>query len=164
MRFAVWGRMGYNPHESDEYWIGRFSERFGPDAAKDAFLALKNSSKIIPLVTSFHWNYMNGDWYPEGNIGSWNTSDGMKKPNFREDGIFHDIREWMFNNVIDDSMMNIPDYVAKCVVKSEEPPKGVLTPLQVAGMLDAYAEPEGLAEVRERDQGVGVHAARSASV
>ena len=63
---------------------------------------------------------MNGDWYPEGNIGSWNTSDGMKKPNFREDGLFHDIREWMFNNVIDDSLMNIPDYVATCVVKGKQ--------------------------------------------
>jgi hypothetical protein len=140
MRFAVWGRMGYNPKEPDEYWIGRFAERFGPDAGKDAFLALKNSSKIIPTMSSFHWNYMNGDWYPEGNIGSWNTSAGMKKANFREDGIFHDIREWMFNNVIDDAMMNIPDYVAKCVVKGENPPEGRLTPLQVATMLDEYAQ------------------------
>jgi hypothetical protein len=140
MRFAVWGRMGYNPKESDSYWIDRFAERFGPEAGKDAFLALKFSSKIIPTMSSFHWNYMNGDWYPEGNIGSWNTSAGMKKANFREDGIFHDIREWMFNNVIDGSMMNIPDYVATCIVKGEKAPEGVLTPLQVAAMLDEYAQ------------------------
>ena len=130
MRFAVWGRMGYDPKLSDDYWIDRFSERFGAAAGKDAFLALKYSSKIIPTTTSFHWNYMNGDWYPEGNIGSWNTSDGMKKPNFREDGIFHDIREWIFNNVIDDSLMNIPDYVATCIVKGEQAPQGILTPLR----------------------------------
>jgi hypothetical protein len=139
MRFAVWGRMGYDPKLSDDYWIDRFSERFGAKAGKDAFLALKYSSKIIPTVTSFHWNYMNGDWYPEGNIGGWNTSDGMKKPNFREEGIFHDIREWIFNNVIDDSLMNIPDYVVTCVVKGQKAPGGVLTPLQVRAMLHQCA-------------------------
>jgi hypothetical protein len=147
MRFAVWGRMGYNPNEPDSYWIDRFSERFDAAAGKDAFLALKTASKIIPTVTSFHWNYMNGDWYPEGNIGSWNTSAGMKKPNFRDDKIhhdirdkmFHDVREWIFNNTIDGTMMNVPDYVANCVLKHEKPPAGSLTPLQVAAMLDGYA-------------------------
>ena len=49
MRFAVWGRMGYDPKLPDDYWIARFSERFGPAAGKDAFLALKYASKIIPL-------------------------------------------------------------------------------------------------------------------
>ncbi len=140
MRFAVWGRMGYNPKESDAYWIGRFTERFGAAAGNDAFLALKSSSKIIPTTTSFHWNYMNGDWYPEGNVGGWNTSAGMKRSNFRERGIFHDIREWVFNNVIDDSMMNIPTYVAISVVKGQKVPQGVLTPLQVADMLDQDAD------------------------
>jgi len=138
MRFAVWGRMGYDPKQSDDYWIDRFSERFGA-AGKDAFLALKNSSKIIPAATSFHWNYMNGDWYPEGNIGDWNTSDGMKKANFREDGIFHDIREWIFTNVIDDSLMNIPDYVA-CKYSGKEIAEGVLTPPRAAAMLDEAAD------------------------
>jgi hypothetical protein len=139
MRFAVWGRMGYDPKLPDDYWIDRFSERFGPKAGKDAFLALKYSSKIIPTVTSFHWNYMNGDWYPEGNIGGWNTSDGMKKPNFREDGIFHDIREWMFNNVIDDSLMNIPDFTARSF-QGDEAPKGVLNPPRVVEMLHAFVD------------------------
>jgi hypothetical protein len=140
MRFAVWGRMGYDPKLPDAYWIDRFSERFGRAAGKDIFLALKNASKIIPTTTSFHWNYMNGDWYPEGNIGSWNTSDGMTKANFREDGIFHNIREWIFNNVIDGSLMNVPDYVASCVVKGEEAPGGVLTPPKVAAMLEEAAD------------------------
>jgi hypothetical protein len=140
MRFAVWGRMGYDPKLSDDYWIARLSERFGPAAGKEAFLALKYASKIIPLTTSFHWNYMNGDWYPEGNIGEWNTSDGMKKPNFREDGLFHDIREWIFNNVIDGSFMNIPDYVATCVLRGGEMPEGVLSPPDVVRMLGEAAD------------------------
>ena len=42
MRFAVWGRTGYNPKLGDDYWIDRFCERFGTQAGKDAFLALKN--------------------------------------------------------------------------------------------------------------------------
>jgi hypothetical protein len=139
MRFAVWGRMGYDPRLSDDYWIDRFSERLGPAAGKVAFLALKNASKIIPAVTSFHWNYMNGDWYPEGNVGSWNTSDGMAKPNFRDGGFFHGIRQWVFNNVIDDSLINIPDYVA-CTLKHDTIPKNVRTPSDVAAMLRKAAD------------------------
>ncbi len=54
----------------------------------------------------------------------------MKKPNFREDGIFHDIREWIFNNVIDDSLMNIPDYVAS-PSNVNRTPKEVRGPLNV---------------------------------
>ena len=134
MRFAVWGRMGYNPNLPDDYWIDRFSERFGAAAGKDAFLALKCSSKIIPAVTSFHWNYMNGDWYPEGNIGEWNTSDGMKKPNFREDGIFHNIREWIFNNTIDDSLISIPDRLS-LQSNGDKTPKDVQGPLGVCEVL-----------------------------
>ncbi|MGA7698205.1 MAG: hypothetical protein WCB27_01240 [Thermoguttaceae bacterium] len=150
MRFAVWGRMGYDPKLPDEYWIARFSERFGPAAGKDAFLALKYASKIIPTVTSFHWNYMNGDWYPEGNIGGWNTSDGMKKPNFREDGIFHDIREWIFNNVIDDSLMNIPDSVtgvAKRIervdVRDVAPPNAIAPADVVVALINTAKQSEG---------------------
>ncbi|MCC6127350.1 MAG: hypothetical protein IT426_20505 [Pirellulales bacterium] len=139
MRFAVWGRMGYDPKLSDEYWYGRFVERFGELGGRTAFHALQASSQIIPLTTSFHWNYMNGDWYPEGNVGNWNTSAGMKKRNVREAGIFHDIREWIFTNVIDDTMMNIPDYVATCIVKGEKAPESVLTPPKVAAMLSITA-------------------------
>jgi hypothetical protein len=138
MRFAVWGRMGYDPKLPESYWIDRFAERFGDAAGKDAFLALKSSSSIIPMTTSFHWDYMNGDWYPEGNVGSWNTSAGMKKKNFRDRALFHDIREWIFTNVIDDSMMNIPDYVATYIVKGEKIPEDVLTPPKVAQLLDLY--------------------------
>ena len=64
----------------------------------------------------------------------------MKKNELREDGYFHDIREWIFTNVIDDSMMNIPDYVATCVVKGNHAPSGVLTPPQVAAMFDEAAD------------------------
>jgi len=158
MRFAVWGRMGYDPKLSDDYWIARFAERFGPAAGEDAFLALKYASKIIPTVTSFHWNYMNGDWYPEGNVGGWNTSDGMKKPNFREDGIFHDIREWIFNNVIDDSLMNVPDYVA-FIVKDKDGgiPVEVLTPDTVMEILNAAA-----AESEQHADAAAVNIARGA--
>ena len=37
MRFAVWGRMGYDPKLSDDYWIDRFSERFGAAGRQGCF-------------------------------------------------------------------------------------------------------------------------------
>jgi len=154
------GPHGLRPETVDDYWIARFAERFGPAAGKDAFLALKYASKIIPTVTSFHWNYMNGDWYPEGNVGGWNTSDGMKKPNFREDGIFHDIREWIFNNVIDDSLINIPDCMA-LLVRDDRVRQGTASPGLVASAISNVADESeryahsAAAKIEEGKQRVG---------
>jgi len=92
----------------------------------------------------------------------------MKKANFREDGIFHDIREWIFTNVIDDSLMNIPDYVA-CKYSGKEIAEGVLTPPRAAAMLDEAADQserhaKRATGIERRNQGVAMHATRSPGV
>ncbi len=110
-RYMLWGRVGYTAAEPDSTWQGHFRRRFGA-AGDDVYEALHQSSKIAPLITSYHWNYMNGDWYPEGSIGSWNTSFEQPRVNYRRAAMYHDIRTYIFNNTIGGEMANIPEFLA----------------------------------------------------
>jgi hypothetical protein len=67
-RFALWGRLGYNPDIPEDHWKDRFRHDFGP-AGGSMYRATVAAGRIAPTITSYHWNYMNGDWYPEGAIG-----------------------------------------------------------------------------------------------
>lgn len=112
-RFMLWGRLGYNLNEPESTWSGHYSARFGKTFGPKVYAAMKTASKILPQVTAFHWNYMNGDWYPEGNVGPWNTSYEVPRQNFRDNKIFHSIDEWVWNNTIDVSLEDIPTYVMR---------------------------------------------------
>jgi hypothetical protein len=127
-RYMLWGRVGYNAAEPDSTWQGHFRQRFGA-AGDDVYEAIQQSSKIAPLITSYHWNYMNGDWYPEGSIGSWNTSFEQPRINYRRAAMYHDVRTYIFNNTIGGEMANIPEFVAG---------SKKLGPLEVADRLEEY--------------------------
>ncbi len=127
-RYMLWGRMGYNPEEPEDTWRAIFTEHFGK-AGPEVYEALKQASKIAPLITSYHWNYMNGDWYVEGSIGSWNTSFEQPRRNYRRATMYHDVRTYIFNNTIDNSMANIPEWVAGARQEG---------PLDVAARLEGY--------------------------
>ena len=90
---------------------------------------MHQSGKIAPLITSYHWNYMNGDWYPEGSIGSWNTSYEQPRVNYRRASMYHDMRTYIFNNTIGGEMANIPEFVAGSKKTG---------PLEVADRLEQY--------------------------
>ena len=127
-RYMLWGRVGYNAAEPDATWLGHFRRRFGA-AGDDVYEAMHQSGKIAPLITSYHWNYMNGDWYPEGSIGSWNTSYEQPRVNYRRAAMYHDIRTYIFNNTIGGEMANIPEFVAG---------SKKVGPLEVADRLEHY--------------------------
>jgi dipeptidyl aminopeptidase/acylaminoacyl peptidase len=114
-RWMVWGRAGYDPEMDPSVWEGLYSVKYGPEIGPKVCEAIEVASKIVPMVTSFHWNYMNGDWYPEGNIGSWNTSAEMPLRNFRRKQMWHDTESYIFNNTIDASMISIPEETARSV-------------------------------------------------
>ena len=139
-RYMLWGRVGYNAGEPDSTWLGHFRRRFGA-AGDDVYEALHQSSKIAPLITSYHWNYMNGDWYPEGSIGSWNTSYEQPRVNYRRAAMYHDIRTYIFNNTIGGEMANIPEFVAG---------SKKVGPLEVADRLAGYATGTAAALARAR--------------
>ncbi len=111
-RYMLWGRLGYDLDEPDDRWISHFDQRFGEGAGVDVFDALREVSRIAPLMTSYHWAFMDGDWYPEGSIGSWNTSWELPRPNYRRATDYHDILAYIFNSAIDDEYASIPEYLA----------------------------------------------------
>ena len=136
--YALWGRMGYDPNTPEELFRAQFRQRFG-QAGDPAYQALVAASRIIPRTTSFHWNYMNGDWRPEENRGSWNTSYELPIRSFRDKKSFHSVLEFIFNLTIDDSMVCIPDYVALTVAGKRPTKPGQLSPYDVADALEADA-------------------------
>ena len=135
----LWGRLGYDPDVPDERWIALFEKRFGKAVGKDLFTAMQQASKIIPLVSRFHFNYMNGDWAPEWCAGSWNTGFGRGR-NYRDGrDDFHDIIEFIFNHTIDDSLLDIPEF-AEMRLGRTETPQDTLTPTEVTARLVRAAE------------------------
>ena len=50
----TWGRTAYDPDVPDKVWLSEFERRFGTRAAPLAFRALRESSKIIPFIFSYH--------------------------------------------------------------------------------------------------------------
>jgi hypothetical protein len=136
--YALWGRLSYDPDTPNEVLLIDYRRRFGP-AAEDAFKALAQASRVVPLTTSFHWNYMNGDWQPEHNIGSWNTSYEQSIRNYRDNETFHSVKEYIFNATIDDTLCSIPDFVT-AQMTGRALPEGQLSPLGAAARIIEAAE------------------------
>jgi hypothetical protein len=128
--YRLWGRLGYDPETPEDVLSLDYRRTFG-SAAEESAEALAQASRVIPLTTSLHWNYMNGDWQPEYNTGSWNTSYEMSIRSFRDKESFHSVKEFIFNDVIDDSLCNIPDFVALQMTGRPLQP-GRLSPLDAA--------------------------------
>jgi len=138
LRMSMWGRLGYDPNEPDKLWSDTLGSRFGKKSGPEAFAAIQNASKILPLVTSFHWSYMDADWYPEGDIGAANTSVYLPIPNYRERTAYNNIRDWMFNSTIDASLQSIAEYVADKLNGRPTPGAGQ-SPVETARRLEALA-------------------------
>lgn len=133
-RFALWGRLGYNPALSEDVWNGHFARRFG--GAGDAmYRATVAAGEIAPTITAYHWNYMNGDWYPEGSIGSWNTAYEQPRINYRRNEMFHHIDTYVFNTTIDSTLEDPLSYVARTLAGGAAP-EGARSPLDIAAQLE----------------------------
>ncbi|MDO8684723.1 MAG: alpha-glucuronidase family glycosyl hydrolase [Armatimonadota bacterium] len=161
IRFMLWGKLSYNLELPDSYFKRQFTTRFGSELGPKLYKTQKIASKIMPLVESFHWNYMNFDWAgeacanPSPDINTARDGKG-KNRNYREQaeyrGSFNNIREWIFNWTIDDgNFIGIPEYVGNLIagVKKGSDEAKRQSPLEVADTLDLYAEQveEGLREM-----------------
>ena len=161
-RFMLWGKLSYNASLPDSYFRSVFAARFGPKLGPKLLKTETAASKVLPLVDSFHWNYMNFDWAGESCMNPnsvINTArDGKgRNPNFRELGEyrsnFNNVREWIFNWTIDDDeYIGIPEYVGNLLagVKKGSDEAKRMTPIEVADMLDRYASQveAGLNEIK----------------
>jgi hypothetical protein len=150
-RFMLWGKLGYNINLPDSYFRQVFASHFGQQFGPRLYDMETTASKIIPLVDSFHWNYMNFDWAAEACMNPnpiINTArDGKgRRPDFRDLGKpsdnFNDIREWIFNWTIDDDeYIGTPEYVGNLLAGVKKGPgeEKKKSPEDVANSLDAWA-------------------------
>lgn len=147
--YRLWGRLGYDPTTAEEVLLLPYRQ-YGA-AAADTAQALALASRVVPLCECFHWNYMNGDWQPECNTGAWNTSYELTIRSYRDQRSFHSVKEFIFNDTIDASRCNIPDYVA-LQAAGQALPAGRLSPREAARqILEAAAGAEAaLAEARRK--------------
>ncbi len=150
-RWMVWGRAGYDPNAGDGPFLDRFVLRYGKKWGPPAYEALVTAAKILPAITSYHWNYMNGDWYPEGNIGGWNTSFEVPRRNYRSPGMWHGLEDYIYNNTIDDTYMSIPEFAAR-LAAGLPLPKGRPGPLETAGRLERLARETAKTAARIRGE------------
>jgi hypothetical protein len=82
-RFMLWGRLGYDPHLTDDFFKQAMQQRF-PDQRVDAlFDVWARASKIIPAVNRHHWHDWDFQWSVEtcqGRNGYHAITDDCWKP------------------------------------------------------------------------------------
>lgn len=134
----LWGRLGYDPDLPDSLWEQHFTFRYGVEG-RQLCQGLIAASQIIPTVTAFHWNYMNGDWDAEFCDGPWNTGRQFRLTRGRRSfGVFHTVWEFIFNHTLDPAWLNIPDYV-RAIADQKVLSPGTVTPIEVAARLEQAA-------------------------
>lgn len=128
--WMMWGRLGYNPELTDEWFIKILQDHFpGTDAGK-LFIAWQEASMIYPTTTGFHWGALDFQWYIEGCKST--PGFAMNKTGF------HDVNRFISLGTHPGAgMQAIPDFV-KMTVKGEG--TDLITPLDVSDRLHEHSE------------------------
>ena len=124
------GRLGYNPNLSDEWFAQMLHDRFPEVDGKALFEAWQEASLIYPLTTGFHWGAADFSWYIEG---------CRSHPAGANDKIgYHGVEQFIVQPVHPGTKnQTIPDYV-KTVGAGQT--SSLKSPLQVAAELHAHAD------------------------
>lgn len=123
--FMLWGRLSYDPTLPNEHFERTLATRFPEVSARTLFEAWCESSRIIPLVTRFHWQDIDLKWFPEA---------CLSHP--RHKG-FYTVKHFIEGQTMPASgIVNIRDYRDALVAGRD--PDG-MTPPAVAAELQAHA-------------------------
>ena len=68
-REMMWGRLAYNPELTKDFFLAALSHRFPEVDATSLYQVWETSSKIIPLLQSFHFKPADSQWHVEGCVG-----------------------------------------------------------------------------------------------
>ncbi len=100
--FMLWGRLSYDPSLPDALFERALGRRF-PGAPPDRlFQAWARASRIVPLVTRFHWEDFDFQWYPEA---------CTSHPKYKG---FHTVRHFMQGRTMPGSgLANTPEDAAR---------------------------------------------------
>jgi hypothetical protein len=126
--FSLWGQLTYDPTIPNQQFEKQLAYRYPEVPEQTLFEAWATVSKVIPLVTAFHWkgNSLDFQWYPEACYSHPERAKG-----------FHTVQHFIDDAPMPESgMMSIPDY---CDHLLNNRLMTGITPLQVARDLDYYA-------------------------
>jgi hypothetical protein len=67
--YQLFGRLTYNPEESDEIWLREIHQRFGKEAAKEIASAYRSASQVLSLIMGTAISNYNMYIWPEKDMG-----------------------------------------------------------------------------------------------
>ncbi len=73
--FLIWGRLGYDPTLSEDYFIDHVAQRFPGTNSRRLYQAWKTASLIFPTVSQTVCRDNDAQWYVEGCHSKWGFID-----------------------------------------------------------------------------------------
>jgi hypothetical protein len=125
LTYQMWGRLTYNPDESDAVFINAFERRYGGDRGELMFKATALASQVPLHIASFFKGTWDFTLYSEGFLAPWPTGyDDRVSP-------FISIEELIRTETLDPDLISIPDYV-EAIEEGQRTPARKITPLHLA--------------------------------
>ena len=129
-KFLLWGKLSYDPNLPNERFVDYLRDRYPGTDSATLFSAWQFASKILPLVTKFHWESWDFEWSPETCSGFYHYSHSTPH--------WHNVQDFIDATPMDNSnMIGIANY-ARAVVKGRTVQE--VSPVDVAGQLRTYAQ------------------------
>jgi hypothetical protein len=126
--YHLWGRLTYNPEESNESMAREFENRYGNIEGLKMLQAYSLASKVPQHLASFYKGTWDFTLYSEGFLAAWPIGfDDSRSP-------FISIEELIRHETLDPGYLNISEY---CKLLHEELPiaEEIVTPLVLAGII-----------------------------
>lgn len=126
--YHLWGKLTYNPEETDETLARAFENRYGRLDGLKMLKAFSLASKVPQYLASFYKGTWDFTLYSEGFMAAWqNGFDDGKSP-------FISIEELIRHETLDSRYLSISDYCQR-VNKGLPLDDELITPLELADML-----------------------------
>jgi hypothetical protein len=127
--YHLWGRLTYNPEESDETFARAFEYRYPNLDGTKMLKAFSLASKVPQYLASFYKGTWDFTLYSEGFMAAWQAGfDDGKSP-------FISIEELVRHETLDPRMLSINEYcqmeTTQSTIRDE-----LITPLELADIID----------------------------
>ncbi len=125
--YHFWGRLMYNPDETDETLAIELKKRYKNTDSKKLLEAYTLASKVPEAIATFYKGTWDFTLYSEGFLAPWqNGFDDQKSP-------FISIEELIKHETLDPNYLSIGEY---CRLKNNDAvPDSLITPLQLADLV-----------------------------
>ena len=131
--YHLWGRLTYNPSETNKTLAKAFDKRYGTAFGRDLLNAYSNASKVSLYLASFYKSTWDFTLYSEGFLAPWQIAfDDEKSP-------FISIEELIKQETLDASYLSIGEY-CKQINEGVSINPELITPLQLAQKVEEYCK------------------------